>query len=247
MKNSILWQGSVFGSSFNSALRAELDEQLFHATLGNWETGKLGNCRKPVAQLRGFIYQLTGFGAWRHDKFLENWETVGNRLRSCAVTSISWLDSERGVTTNSNHSEKSCRLPSKCSIFWTIRVVGDCNSRVLLFQLCKLMLTPCWILVGFVQTCSWIPKMDPKIWSHGSGSGIPWDHISTLFILSKDPLDHRSEFVFFGGSTEIIDPMYTFCVRSTGIIDPDKKRPCGIQETQRRKMKLKVLGHIYKK
>ena len=56
-------------SSFNSALRAELDEQLFHATLGNWETGKLGNCRKPVAQFSGFIYQLTGFGAWHHDKF----------------------------------------------------------------------------------------------------------------------------------------------------------------------------------
>ena len=58
--------------------------------------------------------------------------------------------------------------------------------------------------------------------------------------------DHRSELVFFGGSIEIIDPMYTFSVRSTGIIDPDKKRPCGIQETQR-KMKVKVLGHIYKK
>ena len=58
--------------------------------------------------------------------------------------------------------------------------------------------------------------------------------------------DHRPEFVFFGGSTEIIDPMYTFSVRSTEIIDPDKKRPRGIQEIQRRKMKLKLLGHIYK-
>ena len=49
-------------------LKAELDEQL-----GNWKTGKLsktGCNRSPVSgSCASFIYQLTGFRAWRHDKF----------------------------------------------------------------------------------------------------------------------------------------------------------------------------------
>ena len=66
-------------------------------------------------------------------KKLENWKTVENRLRSCAVSSISWWDSKHDVTTNSNHSEK---LPSPVQmfIFWTIRVVDDCNSRFCCFN-----------------------------------------------------------------------------------------------------------------
>ena len=44
------------------------------------------------------------------------------------------------------------------------------------------------------QTCPWIPKMDPGIWSQGSGSRIRSDHRSNPHSLRQIHWDHRSSF-----------------------------------------------------
>ena len=64
------------------------------------------------------------------------------------------------------------------------------------------------------QTCPWIPKMDPGIWSQGSGSRIRSDHRSNPHSLRQIHWDHRSSFV----------------IRQEILSDPRSKTPycCGI-------------------
>ena len=62
------------------------------------------------------------------------------------------------------------------------------------------------------QTCPWIPKMDPGIWSQGSGSQIRSDNRSNSHSLRQIHWDHRS----------------SFAIRQEILSDPRSKTPyCG--------------------